>query len=363
MFRVTVQSGENTLIPLILPSLAPGMAFMMPINVIPGNVGDVRISARVGRPLVEGPDFEWSPEWAKCVESSAVFLGNVLGLAPGGGCAKSVILGVLKELRILVNALNDHSTGQQRAVSRQRLLISAIRTALGTLTGCAVDLNPILKVITYGIKVEGAIESGFQVAEDCKKACGASESPGSGGLTGRVVASIDPNDKAGSPGVTASRFVAGTQSLSYMVSFENLPTATAAAQDVVITDQLDASKVDLATFQLGAITFADKYLNPPVGAQSFSGSVDLRPANNLIANVNANLDLGTGLITWRFRSLDPATGLPTTDPLAGFLPPNTAPPEGQRLRGVFRSAQSRTGERVSKSEIGPPSRLTTTIPF
>jgi hypothetical protein len=35
------------------------------------------------------------------------------------------------------------------------------------------------------------------------------------------------------------------------------------------------------------------------------------------------------VVRWRFRSIDPATGQPTTDPLAGFLPPNLIPPQGQ----------------------------------
>lgn len=35
------------------------------------------------------------------------------------------------------------------------------------------------------------------------------------------------------------------------------------------------------------------------------------------------------MLTWRFQSIDPATGRPTDDPVAGFLPPNRTPPEGQ----------------------------------
>jgi hypothetical protein len=35
------------------------------------------------------------------------------------------------------------------------------------------------------------------------------------------------------------------------------------------------------------------------------------------------------LVTWRFTSLDPATGQLPEDPLLGFLPPNANPPEGE----------------------------------
>jgi hypothetical protein len=48
----------------------------------------------------------------------------------------------------------------------------------------------------------------------------------------------------------------------------------------------------------------------------------------LIARVNGKIEPVTGLVTWKFTSLNPATGLPTTDPLAGFLPPSVHPPEG-----------------------------------
>ena len=41
--------------------------------------------------------------------------------------------------------------------------------------------------------------------------------------------------------------------------------------------------------------------------------------------------LGPGSSKWKSRltSLDPSTQLPPTDPFAGFLPPNTVPPEGE----------------------------------
>jgi hypothetical protein len=49
--------------------------------------------------------------------------------------------------------------------------------------------------------------------------------------------------------------------------------------------------------------------------------VDLRPTNNLLVQINAGLNASTGVLTWQFTSLDPATHQPPTDPSAGFLPP------------------------------------------
>lgn len=144
-----------------------------------------------------------------------------------------------------------------------------------------------------------------------------------------VVFAFDPNDKVGSVGAGAQRYIPGTAAMPYTIFFENKPDATAPAQEVVITDQLDAARFDFSTFQLGPVTFGNRVVTPPPGLSQWTTDVDLRPANNLIVRVNAGLNHTTGLVTWRFTSLDPATGLPTDDPRAGFLPPNRASPEGE----------------------------------
>jgi len=145
----------------------------------------------------------------------------------------------------------------------------------------------------------------------------------------RVVQAADPNEKVGATGFGPSHYVPGGQPLPYTILFENKSNATAAAQTVVITDQLNLAQVEFDSFSLGAINFGNKKLNPPAGSNSYVGFVDLRPATNLIVRVTAKLARGTGLITWRFESIDPVTGNPTDDPIAGFLPPNITSPEGE----------------------------------
>jgi hypothetical protein len=144
-----------------------------------------------------------------------------------------------------------------------------------------------------------------------------------------IVISWDPNEKGGSQGSGSQHFISGEEQLRYVVFFENLATATAPAQEVVITDQLDVSRFDLSTFQLGPIAFGNRTVTPPSGLSQWTTDVDLRPANNLIVRINAGLNQTTGLVTWRFTSLDPQTMQPTDDPLAGFLPPNRTSPEGE----------------------------------
>jgi hypothetical protein len=159
----------------------------------------------------------------------------------------------------------------------------------------------------------------------------ASEAPDqeSSSFTVCFVGARDPNDKFGAAGSGGTRYVRGEGLLPYDVHFENKAEATAHAQEVVVTDQLDVDKFDLSTFSLGLMSFGATQVEPPPGVQQFSTDVDLRPANNLIVRINTGLDEDTGVVTWRFISLDPSTGLPTTDALAGFLPPNKNLPEGE----------------------------------
>jgi len=156
-----------------------------------------------------------------------------------------------------------------------------------------------------------------------------------------VVASQDPNDKAGLPGVGAPRYIPGNDTMPYLVRFENMSTATAPAQDVTITDPLDPLKLDLSTFNLGPIFFGSHVVTPPPGVMSHSVDVpydvDGNPvttADDIIVRIRASLntdlqDPNFGTATWTFRSIDPVTGQRPIDPLRGFLPPNLNPPQGQ----------------------------------
>ncbi len=156
-----------------------------------------------------------------------------------------------------------------------------------------------------------------------------------------VYLAIDPNEKAGPSGPKAQRWIKGESPLPYTITFENLETATAAAQEVVVTDQLDGTKLDLSTFELGPITFGTRVVPVPPGLTSFTGDVDLRPGIDLIARVSADFNASTGLATWHFFSLDPATGLQTGDPALGFLPPNVGSPGGEGHISFI--VQARTG--------------------
>lgn len=160
-------------------------------------------------------------------------------------------------------------------------------------------------------------------ASDIDKLAFVSDCPALIDFKGQSITSNDPNDKTGSLGVGSQHFLTGLEPLRYYVYFENTPTASASAQDVVITDVLDKNLVDLNTLVLGPMAFTNKLVTPPstpLALSTFSVDVDLRPVQNLLARVSASLNTNSGALTWHFQSIDPATGKPTTDPVAGFLP-------------------------------------------
>ena len=85
--------------------------------------------------------------------------------------------------------------------------------------------------------------------------------PGGGGTTVGVT-SQDPNSKTGGSGYGQAGYIAANSPLPYQVDFENDPTATAPAQQVVVTDQLDPS-LDWKTLQFTAVGFGDNIITDP----------------------------------------------------------------------------------------------------
>lgn len=139
------------------------------------------------------------------------------------------------------------------------------------------------------------------------------------------VTSADPNAISGPPGVGAAQYISGVSPIGYQIYFENEPTATAATDQVVITDQIDLTRFDLATLTLGPITFPGYpgVLPPSAPLRTlgqFSTQVSLT-TSNLLVNVTASLNSTTGLLTWTLQAIDPNTGLPPADPSLGILPP------------------------------------------
>jgi hypothetical protein len=146
----------------------------------------------------------------------------------------------------------------------------------------------------------------------------------------RVSKAADPNQMVPPAGFGADQYVAADAPLPYAIDFENDPQkATAPAQQVHISNPLD-SNLDPSTFQLTDIAFGSHTMAVPAGLKYYTTTADLRPeGQNLLVKVQAGLDPTTNTVTWDFVSLDPDTGLPIEDPLAGFLPVDDASHRGE----------------------------------
>ena len=137
----------------------------------------------------------------------------------------------------------------------------------------------------------------------------------------------DPNDKSGPAGDGSAAQYVGLKPLTYSIAFENEPTATLPAAQVVITDPLDPTKVDLTTVTLGTIAVGATIINVPAGTNNFNTTLPV--SSSLSVRIQGSLNADSGVLTWTFTSIDPSTGLPPSDPTVGFLPPDANGIEGQ----------------------------------
>jgi subtilase family serine protease len=139
----------------------------------------------------------------------------------------------------------------------------------------------------------------------------------------------DPNEKSGPSGYGAQAFIGLQQPLPYTVNFENVPTATAAAQQITITDQLDAN-LDWRTLRLREIGFGKYRVAVPENRAYHQARVPLgTDLGNLHADISAFLDVTTGRVMWTLTAIDPATGEQPNGALQGLLPPNDETGRGQ----------------------------------
>ena len=168
---------------------------------------------------------------------------------------------------------------------------------------------------------------------------------GGGGGGGEIILPGDPNEKIGPEGYDAPgsdplrRLVAAIDGSTYVIYFENVPTASAPAQEIVITDDLDPD-LDWSTFALGEVAWGDRVDNSLAGTASGSTVISLPAcltAEGVVVPMDLHIDVtantATGRVQWRLRTVDPRTGQPPSgsqgEDLCGVLPPNLNPPEGE----------------------------------
>lgn len=161
--------------------------------------------------------------------------------------------------------------------------------------------------------------------------------PGQGGATlaaptgvasSRSPTSWDPNEMSGPAGVGERRLVQPGDWLTYTVYFENKAEASASAQEVRVTQQLDAS-LDWSTFEILEVVYRNQTENGLNGKASGTAESELSGTPYKV-RTTASYDAKTGSAHWYLRIVDERTPDQwPEDVYAGILPPNNAEHDGE----------------------------------
>ncbi len=131
----------------------------------------------------------------------------------------------------------------------------------------------------------------------------------------------DPNDITGPASFGDAHWIAAGDTLAYTIRFENAADASAPAQEVVVTQQLDAD-LDWRSFRVDDFGFGDQRIQQDGKAAFYGKRLDFSATRGFMLDVAASIDVSTGIVTWKLTTIDPATGEVPTDAQLGFLPPN-----------------------------------------
>jgi len=136
------------------------------------------------------------------------------------------------------------------------------------------------------IPAKAALQAFFAEAERCLKAFRDAQAlieliakeKSSGRL--RVTFAYDPNSKSGSLGVDG--FVSGDATLTYTIFFENLPTATAAAEEILLEDVLQ-SELDLDSLTFVGFSVGDREVTFTEGEKQLAEDIDFALQRTLLS--------------------------------------------------------------------------------
>lgn len=313
-------SGDLQL--FLIPEIKAGEVLNIPLEAI-NNGGEFVVEAMVGMPLMQSP---FDKPTLECVSAATNLALEFFDLDAATDC----LSGLAFAAEEIIQRGTTPEIGQSNLSRVASLTWPAAKWAVDCIQAVA-EFTPVGRMAKLASKIGGTLwdmyekgEAASEVGSKCGKLFPDKWKQKAGGS----VNAVDPNDKIGI-GVAHNHYISGLEPLLYGIRFENIKTATAAAQTVSIVDTLDATKMDLSSFQLGAFTFGKLSVTPGPGLKSCTEYADLRPGKNLVVKISAGLNDTTGVFTTTFTSLDPTTMQPTKDAVAGFLPPNIMSPEGE----------------------------------
>lgn len=310
-----------TELPLILPVVPPRATILVGLTLTASQTALTRalrthsgiatslltLAGEFFAPLSEPNSVE---KWSGCLATAT----SLLGFVPGLGCATGIAAFAL-------DAFSDRAVPVESGSFY--VVFSLSKLWLGAVTALTRCLVPGSGALVEIYEHVGNAMKGIDIGRNCFSL-----------ITAKVFkfephVAVDPNEKAGPQGIGLNRLVSSHQPFTYDIRFENLPTATAPVERVVVTDQLDTTSLDASSAALGPVILDQFQVIPPVGSKDFQVVADLRPGNNLLVAAHGHIDAATGLLTWTLQALDPATNQPPTDPLAGFILPDINPPAGE----------------------------------
>jgi RHS repeat-associated protein len=248
---------------------------------------------------------------------------NVPELSPmerrllGGGGSNTAPLVGMELLNSGINAATKASTPAQKKLAAKKLLALS-KAIFDAIPEAQPDPNA-----EYKREREQKLKKLYEEAEDDLQAL----------EDWQLYHSHDPNDLIGPGGFGTQEFIQPTGTWGYTVHFENDPgTATAPAQDVVITESIDPN-LDWSTFAFGDFGFGSRVVEVPAGVQQYQTQVDYQNTDSSPLTVDVSMDFNrqTGVATWTLRSIDPTTGTFPLGVLAGFLPVDDSTGRGEGL--------------------------------
>jgi len=134
--------------------------------------------------------------------------------------------------------------------------------------------------------------------------------------------SIDPNAKYGPGNNNDRKYINHRDDIGYTITFENISTATAPAAFVEVRDTIDKTVYDINTLQLGQFSWGDSVITAEPHEKNVSYLKDIRPVHPNYLRIDAVTDTASGIVRWRFWTVDTVTLQLTSSPTEGFLPPN-----------------------------------------
>ena len=116
--------------------------------------------------------------------------------------------------------------------------------------------------------------------------------------------SSDPNAKVGPAGYGPEGFIKPDTIIPYRIDFENESSATAPAQQVLISDTLDAN-LDWNTLELTEFGFGDHIISIPTKTQHYETTISMNYNDqDFDVLVEIGFKSSTGEVYAKFNSID-----------------------------------------------------------